>query len=202
MTGSSKLEKSAEHAQTLCKGLLLPIHRATQALENLSLAALASRSAISFSFCRQEQYCSISSETRKSPPNNLNVLIIPTTMATPFVGCTISKSNRNDHCFSKTKKAFSVAILQRRLVCPDGIRQRRTPQGSAVFSIFRSSRMITSLSEERMGVFYQLPNGPARTNWQWTRHTSHDTQYTDAPISNVAGFYIFTEIPGTVPARH
>ena len=62
--------------------------------------------------------------------------------------------------------------------------------------------MITSLSEERMGVFYQLPNNPARTNWQWTGHTSHHTQYTDAPISNVAGFYIFTEIPGTVPARH
>lgn len=101
----------------------------------------------------------------------------------------------------KTKKAFSVAILQRRLVCPDGIRQRRTPQGSVVFSIFRSIRMITSLSEERMSVFYQLPNGPARTNWQWTEHTSHHTQYTDAPISNVAGFYIFTEIPGTVPAR-
>ena len=73
----------------------------------------------------------------------------------------------------KTKKAFSVAILQRRLVCPDGIRQRRTPQGSAVFSIFRSIRMITSLSEERVSVFYQLPNNPARTNRQRIGHTSH-----------------------------
>ena len=90
----------------------------------------------------------------------------------------------------KTKKAFSVAILQRRLVCPDGIRQRRTPQRSVVFSIFRSIRMITSLSEERVSVFYQLPNGPARTNRQRIGHTNHHTQYTDAPISNVAGFYI------------
>ena len=101
----------------------------------------------------------------------------------------------------KTKKAFSVAILQRRLVCPDGIRQRRTPQRSVVFSIFRSIRMITSLSEERMSVFYQLPNGPARTNRQRIGHTSHHTQYTDAPISNVAGFYIFTEIPGNSPRK-
>ena len=202
MTGSSKLEKSAEHAQTLCKGLLLPIHRATQALENLSLAALASRSAISFSFCRQEQYCSISSETRKSPPNNLNVLIIPSTMATPFVGCTISKSNRNDHCFSKTKKAFSVAILQRRLVCPDGIRQRRTPQGSAVFSIFRSIRMITSLSEERVSVFYQLPNGP-----QGQIDNGSDIPTTilniRMPQSQMSRDFIFLrKFLGTVPARH